>query len=137
VKVAVAPEGRPPSTANVTEPGKFVRVSCTVNTAVEPGAIVTEAGVALIVRELDKGGFTVRPAETVPFTLPLVPFTVIVLDAVGVLDVVLMVSVELLVLPEVSATDDGLKAADAPLGKPLAVSVTVPVNPPVEVIATV
>jgi hypothetical protein len=137
VKVAVAPEGRPPSTANVTEPGKFVRVSWIVNTAVEPGAMVTEAGVAFIDKALDKGALTVRPAEIEPLTLPLVPLTVMVLDATGVLDVVLMVRVVLPVVPEVRVTVDGLKDADAPLGKPLAVRVTVPLNPPVEVIATV
>ncbi|WP_203590462.1 hypothetical protein [Streptomyces sp. SID13031] len=115
----------------------MVRASCTLYTAVEPAAIVTEAGVVLIVKELDKGRFTVRPAETVPFTVPLTPLTVIVLDAIGVLDVVLTVSVDVPVPPGVSVTEDELKAADAPLGKPLAVSVTLPVNPPVEVIATV
>jgi hypothetical protein len=137
VNAAVAPEGRPPSTANVIGPGKFVRANCTLYTAVEPAAIVTEAGVVVIVKELDNGRFTVRPAETVPFTEPLTPLTVIVVDAIGVLEVVLMVRVEVPVPPDVSVTDDELKAADAPLGNPLADSVTLPVNPPVEVVDTV
>jgi hypothetical protein len=99
--------------------------------------MVTEAGVALIDRALDKGALTVRPAETEPLRLPLVPLTVIVLDATGVLGVVLMVKVDVPLPPEVSVTEEGLNAAVAPLGKPLAVRVTLPTNPPVEVIATV
>ena len=73
VKTAVAPEGSPPMAPNVTAPGKFVRLNCTVNTAVDPGARVTEAGVAVIVNELDSCGLTVRPAETLPLTFPLMP----------------------------------------------------------------
>ena len=36
----------------------------------------------------------------------------------------------------VPATDDGLKLADAPEGKPLALKLTIPLNPPVGVTVT-
>jgi hypothetical protein len=98
---------------------------------------VIEAGVAVIVSVLDSGAFTVRPAETLPLTLPLMPWTVIVTDPVGVVAEVLTVNVVLAVPPEVRVTDDGLKFADAALGRPLAASDTDPANPPVDVTVTV
>lgn len=111
-KVAAAPAGRPPTMPNVTAAGRFVRLSCTVKTAVEPGASVTEAGVAVIASELDTGALTVSPPDTLPLTLPLVPYTVKVTAPVGVVDVVLTVSAVCAVLPELSVTDAGLNADD-------------------------
>jgi hypothetical protein len=72
----------------------------------------------------------------VPFTLPLTPLTVIVVDPAGALDVVVTVSVELAVPPEVSVTDAGANPVEVPLGRPLAPRVTGPANPPVDVTDT-
>src|SRR5690348_2176904 len=57
---------------------------------------------------------------------PLVPVTVIVYVPVGVEALVVIWSVE---LPEPPLIDDGVKPALAPLGRPEALSVTVPLNP--------
>jgi hypothetical protein len=100
--------------------------------------MLTDAGVALMDNELDSGAFTVRPAVTVPLTLPLTPLTVIVVDPSGVFDAVVTVIVELAVLLEVSVTVAGaVNDAVAPLGRPLVLRATVPANPPVEVTDTV
>jgi len=66
-------------------------------------------------------------------TVPLVPVTVIVVLAFGVLLFVETVSVE---VPE-PATDAGLNVALARVGKPVVESVTVPENPAPPVIVTV
>src|SRR5690242_15064097 len=57
---------------------------------------------------------------------PLVPVTVMVYVPVGVEEVVAIWSVE---LPEPPLIDGGVKPAVAPLGRPDALSVTVPLNP--------
>lgn len=66
-------------------------------------------------------------------TLPLVPVMVRVKVLFLVLVVVVTVSVD---VPE-PATEVGLKAALAPLGTPLMVKVSVPVNPAPAVVVTV
>ena len=65
--------------------------------------------------------------------LPLVPVIVRVVVLFRVLEVVLTVSVD---DPE-PVTDVGLKAAVAPLGTPLMVKLTVPVNPAPAAVETV
>ncbi|HEY9339006.1 MAG TPA: hypothetical protein VIQ79_31440, partial [Kribbella sp.] len=95
-----------------------------MNTAVDPGARVTEAGVTVNAMALDSGALTVRPAVMVPLTFVPVPWTVSVADPVGVPDVVLTVSVVLAVPPDVSVTEVGLRDADAFAGTPVALSAT-------------
>ena len=58
-------------------------------------------------------------------SVPLVPVTVIVAFPAGVLPVGVIVRIE---VPEV-VTDAGENEATAPVGKPVAVKFTVPVNP--------
>src|SRR4029077_12483219 len=65
---------------------------------------------------------TTRVTMAVCVSVPLVPVIVIVELPAGVVDAVVIVIVEL--LPAV--TEPGLKAAEAPVGKPLADSVIVP-----------
>ena len=81
------------------------------------------------VAEIEKSGvaeeFTTRVTVVVWTVLPLVPVMVMVEVPVGVVLAVVTVIVE---EPEV-VTDVGLKLAVAPVGKPLALKVTVPLNP--------
>ena len=65
--------------------------------------------------------------------LPLVPVIVSVYDFFLVVEVVVTVNVE---LPE-PATDAGLNVAFAPVGSPLMVNVSVPLNPAPAVVVTV
>lgn len=74
---------------------------------------------------------TLRVRVVLAVVLPEVPVTVIV--KAPVVAVLLAVSVSTLVLVD----DVGLKAAVTPLGMPLAVKVTLPVNPPMSVTAMV
>jgi hypothetical protein len=73
---------------------------------------------------------TVSPAVVDPLTLvlpdPPAPETVIVAEPIGVLDDVETASADVAVELEVTLTDAGVKVADAPLGRPLAVSATAP-----------
>ena len=70
-----------------------------------------------------------RPMATVRLNAPLAPVTVTVV--VPTVAVVEAVNVSMLVDP---VTDAGLKAAVTPVGSPLALRATAPVNPPVRVI---
>ena len=74
---------------------------------------------------------TVRAMVVVWLSEPLVPVMVTVADPVVAVLEALSVSVLLLVV------EDGLKLAVTPLGKPLALSATLPVNPPLAVTVTV
>ena len=56
------------------------------------------------------------------------PATVIAWFAMGVPEVVVIVSVDVLAFASLIFTDVGLKTADAPVGKPLALRFTVPVK---------
>jgi hypothetical protein len=56
------------------------------------------------------------------------PETVIVWFAMGVLEAVEIVSVAVLAFPSLMFTNVGLKTADAPVGKPVALRFTVPVK---------
>jgi hypothetical protein len=69
---------------------------------------------------------TVNDAVAMCVRVPSVPVMVMVAEPVVVLLVVVMVSVD---DPEPPLTEAGLKLAVAPEGKPLALSVTVPVYP--------
>ena len=76
---------------------------------------------------------TTRDTVAVCTRVPLVPVIVNVLVPAGVLALVVTVMVD---DPE-PATEGGLKLALAPAGNPLALKVTVPVNPPEGVTVTV
>jgi hypothetical protein len=76
---------------------------------------------------------TTRVTLVVRVSAPLVPVIVSGYDPIGVvLAVVTVIVDEPLVVTEV-----GLNVADAPAGRPLALKVTVPVNPPLGVTVTV
>ncbi len=72
------------------------------------------------------GAFTTKVTVAVWVRLPLVPVIVKVELPVGVVAAVVTVMVD---EPEL-LTDDGLKLAVAPAGNPLALKLTLPLNPP-------
>jgi hypothetical protein len=80
-------------------------------------------GVAL--SEKSDGGLTTKVTDVVRVRLPLVPVTVMGYDPAGVVVAVLRVIV---VVPLV-VTVAGLKLLEAPAGRPLALKLTVPLNP--------
>jgi hypothetical protein len=90
-----------------------------------PCVIATLPGDADRLKSGVAAAFTIRVTVVVWIAVPLVPVTVIVWLPVGVPLVVVTVIVE---EPEVVIVG-GLKAAFAPAGSPLALRVTVPVNP--------
>jgi hypothetical protein len=71
-------------------------------------------------------GFTTRVTVVECTSVPAVPVMVSVYVPAGVEVLVVTVIVE---LPD-TATEPGLKLAVAPVGSPLALNVTVPLNPP-------
>jgi hypothetical protein len=81
---------------------------------------------------VDVVAVTTSVAETVRVMVPLVPVMVIEKLPVGVVAVVLTV-----IVVELPVAGFGLKVAVALLGIPLALKLTDPVNPPIEVIFTV
>jgi hypothetical protein len=77
---------------------------------------------------------TVNATEAVCVSDPLVPVTVNVEVAAGVELAVVTVIVD---VPEPPLIEAGLKLAEAPEGKPLALNATVPLNPPSGLAVTV
>ena len=88
--------------------------------------IVCELGVAEIVKSGGAGAWTTSVAVAVCVSVPLVPVTVSVDVLAGVLEAVDTVIVE---LDTGGLTEVGLNVAVAPAGRPLAVNVTMPLNP--------
>jgi hypothetical protein len=87
--------------------------------------IVRDEGDRVIVKSPTCPVFTVRVAVVERVSDPLVPVKVIVEVAIGVLANVVIVTVD---VPD-PATDPGENEADAPDGRPVAESATVPVKP--------
>ena len=111
------------------------RVTVPVNPPVGAIVIVDVADApALTVAGVSAEGVMVNPAEAAAVTVrltvvecvtaPEVPVTVMLEVAIGVAEVVAIVSVDVPVVSEA-----GLNAQVAPAGRPLQLSVTVPVNP--------
>jgi hypothetical protein len=124
VKEAVAPAGRPLVTLKLTAPLKpLCAPTLTVYVAVPPGFTENELGEAESVKSEDPMTFSVTVAVCV--SEPLVPVIVSVGFPIGVLLVVVIVSVE---LPE-PLIEAGTNVAVAPVGSPLALRLTDPVNP--------
>jgi hypothetical protein len=129
-KVAVTPVGRPDA-ARVTLPvNPPTSLTATVLTPDAPCARTRLLGLAARVKP--GGGFTVRFSVVVADGTP-VELPVIVTVAAPSTAVLLAVSVRVL-LPVVGF---GLKVAVTPLGNPDAARVTLPVNPPTSLTATV
>jgi hypothetical protein len=122
-KLALAPMGKPPALSVTVPVNPFSAPIVTVYVVEFPGFTVWEAGAA----ETEKSGAveTTRPEVAECVRLPLVPVIVSVELPAGVVPSVVTVIVEVPLVVTVA----GEKLALAPVGKPLALSVTVPVNP--------
>ena len=103
--------------------------------AVEPGATVTAAGWDIV-----KSGFatTVTVIGVLADVAPVVPVPVLlpVMVTVAGPTAALPAAVSVRVLPAEPVTMDGLKLAVTPAGKPVALSVTAPLNPLIAEIVT-
>ena len=128
--LTVAVVAAPPQDATIiiasplgTVPGTYAVQLCAGTSQAETVsyALATPPGVP--------GELTTRVAEAVWTRLPLVPVIVRVYVPVGVVDAVWTVSVE---VPD-PLTEVGLNVPVAPVGNPLKVNPTEPVNPPVAV----
>jgi hypothetical protein len=120
---AVAPVGNPLALRFTVPVNPFNAPIVAVYVVDPPGATVCEPGDA----EIEKSGaaFTTSVTVAVCVRVPLVPVSVNVELPAGVLPVVVIVSVD---VPDV-VTEVGLNDAVAPVGSPLALRFTVPVNP--------
>lgn len=121
---AVTPLGKPVAVKVVAELKLFWLVMVMVLVPLLPWTTVTEAGDAPMVKFGEAAALTVSAKVVLAFRLPEVPLMVTV--AVPVVAVLLAVNVSVLVevvgfVPNTAVT---------PLGKPDAVRVTLPVNPP-------
>ncbi len=129
LKLAATPAGSPVA-VSVTLPAKpFAPVTSMVSVAIAPCTTETAAAVGASVKL--GGGFTVSAIVVEAVRLPEVPVTVTVaMPVVAVLDAVNVSTLEPVagLVPKLAAT---------PLGKPVAVSVTLPVKPFAPVILTV
>jgi hypothetical protein len=115
-----------PLTLNVTFPvNPFSAVTVTVYEPWLPRLTVSVVGAAEIEKSAPAEEVTTRLTVVVCTVVPLVPVIVRVNVPVGVVLAVVTVMVE---EPE-AVTDVGLKLAEAPEGNPLALKVTVPLNP--------
>jgi hypothetical protein len=132
LKLAVTPVGNPLAVKD-TAPAKLLRrVTVMVLVPLAPCATLSVAGLADKEKSAVAVEATVKATDVVWVREPLVP--VIVTVAAPKVAVLEAVRVSVLLVP---VTDAGLKLAVTPLGKPLAVMATVPVNPPVRVIVMV
>jgi hypothetical protein len=137
-KVALTPLGSERG-LRVTAPAKgAVRLTETVETTVEPGATLSELGAAATAKPPLRGTVTVRERATDDWILLLPPVTVSADVPERVVFVVVTVNVDV-AAPTVEdrVSDGGEKFAVAPLGSPLTVNGTEPVNPLVPVAVTV
>ena len=131
LKVALAPVGSP-DRLKLTVPLKpFSEVVVTLYVELLPASTLREAGVELIWKSGDV--CTVRVAEVLWLSEPLVAVTPGEKIPVPPPAEVEMLNV---VVPE-PAMDVGLNVAEAPLGRPVATKVTVPLNPFTAVTVTV
>jgi len=134
LNAVVTPAGNPLA-LNATLPVKPpLGVMVIVLPDVAPRLMDTVAGLAAMVKLGVAGVFTVRLTVAECDTAPLVP--VIVMVAVSVTAVVDAVKVRTELAPVVVVVA-GLKLAVTPEGRPAAVKVTAPANPPVRVIVMV
>ncbi len=126
-KLAVAPLGNPLA-LSVTTPAKpFNDPIVAVYVVVFPATTVCVLGLPAIVKSGGGGWLTTDKVTVVDCTwTPLVPVMVSVDEPSGVVLAVVTVSVE---VPD-PVTVAGEKLAVAPLGNPLALSVTTPAKPP-------
>jgi hypothetical protein len=124
---AVTPLGRPLALNVVAELKPPVLVIVIVLVPLLPCVIVTDAGEALMLKFGDAEEFTVSEMVVCAVRLPDVPPIVTV--AVPTVAVLLAVRVNVLVL----VVGFVPKFAVTPLGRPDAVSVTLPLNPPISV----
>ena len=123
LKLPLAPVGKP-LTLHVTVPLKpLVAVAVAVQVALLPAVTVWDDGVAET--EKSGAGLTTKVTVVLCTKLPLVPVIVSVFVPAGVVVEVVTVNVE---EPE-PVTVAGLKLPLAPVGKPLTLHVTVPLNP--------
>jgi hypothetical protein len=123
LKLAEAPVGNPLALSVTTPVNPFRAPIVTVYVVELPALTVWEAGDAE--REKSGADATTRLEVAECVRLPLVPVIVSVEVPVGVVPVVVTVIVEVPLVVTVA----GEKLALAPVGRPLALSVTVPVNP--------
>src|SRR5262245_6015140 len=132
VKVAVTPAGNPLALSATLPVNPPVRVIVIVLVPLAPRVIVTLGGAAESVKLGVATSFTVRPTVVERLRPPPLPLIVTVAaPSVAVLEAA---RVRVLLPPVV---DGGAKVAVTPVGNPLALSVTLSVNPPVRVIAIV
>jgi hypothetical protein len=125
-KLAVAPVGNPLALSVTTPPNPFNEPTLAVYVAALPTITVCVLGLADIVKSGGGGCvFTTKLTVVVCVKLPLVPLIVNVDVPSGVLPVVVTVNVDV----PAPVTVAGEKLAVAPVGNPLALSVTTPVNP--------
>jgi hypothetical protein len=125
-KLAVAPVGNPVALSVTTPVNPFSAAMLAVYIVALPTVTVRVLGLPEIVKSAGGGGaFTTKLTVVVCVTLPLVPVIVNVDDPAGVLPAVVTVNVEL----PAPVTVVGEKPAVAPVGNPLALSVTTPTNP--------
>jgi hypothetical protein len=125
-KLGVAPTGSPLALNVTTPPNPFNDPMFVVYVATFPATTVSVLGVAPRLK-LGGGGvaITVKLTPAVCIKLPLVPVMVTGYAPSVVVELVVTVSVE---LPD-PVTVAGTKLAVTPDGKPLALSVTTPLNP--------
>src|SRR5262245_16630215 len=129
VKDAVTPLGSPEALKATDAVKPPVRVTVIVDVPLDPRLIARLGGDGEREKSGVGGALTVRLIVVVLVRLPPVP--VIVTVAGPVVAVVDALNVRLLVE---ALVDDGLKLAVTPLGNPLALNATLPLNPPVRVI---
>jgi hypothetical protein len=125
-KLAVAPAGNPLALSVTTPANPFNEPTLAVYVVALPTITVCVPGLADIVKSGGGGCvFTTKLTVVVCVKLPLVPVIVNVDVPTGVLPVVVTVNVAV----PAPVTVPGEKLAVAPVGNPLALSVTTPVNP--------
>jgi hypothetical protein len=125
-KLAVAPVGNPLALSVTTPVNPFSAAMLAVYVVALPTVTVRVPGLPEIVKSAGDGGaFSTKLTVVVCVTLPLIPVIVSVEVPTGVLPVVITVNVEF----PAPITVAGEKLAVAPVGNPLALSVTTPPNP--------
>jgi len=124
-KLAVAPVGNPLALSVTTPVNPFSAAMLAVYVVALPTVTVRVPGLPEIVKSAGGDAFSTKLTVVVCVTLPLTPLSVNVEVPTGVLPVVVTVNVEF----PAPITVAGEKLAVAPVGNPLALSVTTPVNP--------
>jgi len=124
-KLAVAPVGNPLALSVTTPVNPFSAAMLAVYVVALPTVTVRVPGLPEIVKYAGGGAFSTKLTVVVCVTLPLMPLSVNVEVPTGVLPVVVTVNVEF----PAPITVAGEKLAVAPVGNPLALNVTTPVNP--------